>query len=57
MTSSTAINAGIMATQETARMSFSSRIINPIASRGPAKAPTVSSDSRNPNALPGSPSA
>ena len=46
------MNPGIIATQKIARKSFAHSTIKPIASSGPMKAPTVSSDWRNPNAAP-----
>jgi hypothetical protein len=40
------------ATQNTARKSLAQASISPVASNGPAKAPTVSSDCRSPKAAP-----
>ncbi len=40
------------ASQNTALMSFASRTISPIASKGPTKPPTVSSDFLRPKARP-----
>jgi hypothetical protein len=50
--SSTASAPGIAATQKTARKSLAHSSISTVASRGPTKAPTVSSDWRRPNAAP-----
>ena len=50
--STTAISPGITATQNTARKSLAHSSISAVASSGPMKAPTVSSDWRKPNAAP-----
>lgn len=44
--------AGITATQNTVRKSLAHNNISPMASKGPRKAPTVSSDCRSPKAAP-----
>ncbi len=50
--SATASRPGITATQKTARKSSAQSSIRPLASSGPAKAPTVSSAWRKPKAAP-----
>ena len=52
ISSSTASNPGITATQNTARKSLAHSSISAVASKGPTNAPTVSSDWRRPKAAP-----